>query len=444
MAREALELWEHGEVTVTPYIRSEGRLIARPAGNRVGADHYRARCRMRVAEGSGGLVIVEARGTTKAKATEALAGKIADRKADRHGKVTKGSTSTRPTGRMTVRVYATTHWLPSLGAMVQRGDGSIGSEGTVVRYRQVLTGQILPGMGEGGVEFGSRPLSKVTAGEIARLLAKMTPAVAKSARAALRRLFDAALLDNAVQSNPAASLPRITRARSSVRRAAGLTTDQVGVLLDALSEVERLEREGNKRRSDLAEPLAFIAGTGVRTSEALALAWRDVDLTAGTVQIVATVNANGRRVERTKTSAGHRVLTLPTAVVSMLRARKLASVAVVETPDFPALVFASAPLGRGGGREHDTPRWASNVTGQVRSAVNALVAAGKLDAEVYADFTARTLRKSMALAMDELGYGSREAADQLGHSRPSITQDVYTPRMGKGPTDLAERIAARS
>jgi hypothetical protein len=42
--------------------------------------------------------------------------------------------------------------------------------------------------------------------------------------------------------------------------------------------------------------------------------------------------------------------------------------------------------------------------------------------------TSHLLRRCVATQMDDLGIAVREIADQLGHSRPSMTQDVYLGR----------------
>lgn len=42
--------------------------------------------------------------------------------------------------------------------------------------------------------------------------------------------------------------------------------------------------------------------------------------------------------------------------------------------------------------------------------------------------TAHNLRKTTATILDEAGLSARQVADQLGHARVSITQDVYLGR----------------
>ncbi|BCJ36485.1 hypothetical protein Athai_39880 [Actinocatenispora thailandica] len=51
--------------------------------------------------------------------------------------------------------------------------------------------------------------------------------------------------------------------------------------------------------------------------------------------------------------------------------------------------------------------------------------------------TSHTFRKTMATFLDDAGFTPRMMADQLGHERPSMTQDVYLARNTVNP-----RIAA--
>ncbi|MCW2530091.1 MAG: Tyrosine recombinase XerC-like, partial [Pseudonocardiales bacterium] len=42
--------------------------------------------------------------------------------------------------------------------------------------------------------------------------------------------------------------------------------------------------------------------------------------------------------------------------------------------------------------------------------------------------TSHVFRKTVATRMDAAGHSAREIADQLGHEKPSMTQDVYMGR----------------
>jgi integrase len=46
----------------------------------------------------------------------------------------------------------------------------------------------------------------------------------------------------------------------------------------------------------------------------------------------------------------------------------------------------------------------------------------------FAWVTSHVFRKTAATTLDSAGLSAREIADQLGHARPSITQDIYLAR----------------
>ena len=60
------------------------------------------------------------------------------------------------------------------------------------------------------------------------------------------------------------------------------------------------------------------------------------------------------------------------------------------------------------------------------------------------DLTAHWYRKTVATLMDKAGLSARAAADQLGHAKPSITQDVYFGRgiVDTGAAAVLEVLAA--
>ena len=118
--------------------------------------------------------------------------------------------------------------------------------------------------------------------------------------------------------------------------------------------------------------------------------------------------------EAPKTRAGCRTLVLSSWAVEMLRLRPPGR------PD--QTVFCSVP---GGLRDRD------NVIGDLRNALNA---AG------FEWVTSHTFRRTVATLMDQSGLSARAAADQLGHSHPSLTQDVYYGRRiaNTGAADVLE------
>ena len=52
--------------------------------------------------------------------------------------------------------------------------------------------------------------------------------------------------------------------------------------------------------------------------------------------------------------------------------------------------------------------------------------------EALAWITSHNFRKTTGTILDEASLSARQVADQLGHSRPSMTQDVYMGRGARG------------
>jgi integrase len=150
----------------------------------------------------------------------------------------------------------------------------------------------------------------------------------------------------------------------------------------------------------------FMLGTGVRIGEACAVRDAVLNLTAGTVQINATVvrvNGAGLQVQpRTKTGS-ERILHLPQHLVSMIKRRRLAG-----HPPGPSGVIFTSPTG--------LIRDPSNTQADLREA---------LDRAGYPWVSSHVFRKTVASRLDDQGFGIRHIADQLGHSRPSTTMDYY-------------------
>ncbi len=137
-----------------------------------------------------------------------------------------------------------------------------------------------------------------------------------------------------------------------------------------------------------------------------------MDFDSGEVEITHTVvriKGEGLLRKQTKSRAGERVLTVPGSVMAMLRSRFMVGVRLDE-PVFPNTL--------GGLRDP------SNTRRDLREA--------RGDG-LLAWVTSHSFRKTVATALDHGGHSGRQVADQLGHSRPSMTQDVYLGRRVANP-----------
>jgi integrase len=155
--------------------------------------------------------------------------------------------------------------------------------------------------------------------------------------------------------------------------------------------------------------------------EVLAVTWDALDLNAATVEVRGTVvrrpGSGGLAIQpRPKTRTGWRQLHLPAWLVRALRARE-------RQDNEWDVVFPSQQ-----GKLRDR----SNTSSDLRDA---------LDPLGYDWITSHTFRKTAATLLHEGGLRVREEADQLGHSRISITQDVYFGR-GAGSRQAADALDA--
>jgi integrase len=267
---------------------------------------------------------------------------------------------------------------------------------TADQYRGHLDRTVLPGLGE-------LRLRELTVPRIDAFLAKLRDekgiATAKSCRAVVSGVLRFAVRHGALPANPVREVDRIEGGRRKSPRA--LT------VAGAVDWLAKMEADELAVRRDLPDLTRFMLATGVRIGEALAVYWPDLDLKARTVAVdhtIIRVKRRGLVRKSTKSEAGERTLALPTWAVTMLTER-FASVADEAGPVFPD--------SRGGLRDP------SNTARAFREA---------RDAAGYDWVTSHVFRKTTATILDDAGLSARAVADQLGHSRPSMTQDVYMGR----------------
>jgi integrase len=281
--------------------------------------------------------------------------------------------------------------------------------GTKRLYRFAVQSYVLPGLGE-------LLLRELTASAVDRLLTTVTadhgPAAAKSTHSVLSGILGLAVRHGLLATNPVRDAPARRTGRSP-RRPHTLSDEDVDLLR------ARLAADANAVRRDLPALVDFLLGTGLRIGEACALRPADVDLDAATVTVTGTVvrqPGHGLLIQDVpKTGAGRRTIPLPPRIVDLLR-RRLAD---LPSQDGDPVVFPS-PNGH--------LRDPSNTSGDLRQA---------LDRAGLPWVTSHTFRKTVATRLDDAGLSARQIADHLGHSRPSLTQDVYLARGTATPRTAA-------
>jgi integrase len=349
---------------------------------------FRAMTRFRDFDGK--VRQVERHGKTRGAATAALARALRDRH-----RVDAGATITPETR---VDALAEAWW-----STIAHGSHS---PGTLRNYRDRLDRQVIPSLGRLQVR-------ELTGGTIDRHIWAVRDrhgaATAKLTRTVLSGLCAIALRHDALERNPVRDATPI--ARTIPQKAPVALTLAQAAQLRAL-----ITYDDQAVGRDLPDLVSMMLATGLRIGEVCALTWDRINLDAAMVRtggIVVRVRGEGLRIKTDEsTKAKPRILRLPSWAVEMLRARRdkgSKDLSTDATSVFPA------PLG--GLRDP------SNTQADLR---DAFAAAG------FEWVTSHVLRKTVASAMDMAGLSARAAADQLGHSRPSMTTDVY---MGRGITD---------
>jgi integrase len=352
-------------------------------------------------------------------------------------------------------------------------------------YRRHLANHVLPALGEVRLGEARTPLIDRVVSAIKREAGAPT---ARSCRSVISGVMGLAVRYGAVDGNPVRDVERIEGAPKKQPRA--LTVDEVVLLRRRLAEDEKAVR------ADLPDLVTFMLATGARIGESLAVLWSQVDFERSRVEVTHTVvRVKGDGLDRkgTKSRAGERQLVVPNWGAAMLRARVARSGIRLDEPVFgdsnrglrdPSNVRrdlreARSPVGSAARRDlglllrsarreagmsrkeaADALKWPQNrvalvEAGRVKvepTAVGEMLGVYKVrpeqaamlhkvvdeaddsaEADVLAWITSHTFRKTVATVLDEGGQSARRIADQLGHSRPSMTQDVYMGRKAQNP-----------
>lgn len=334
-------------------------------------------------------------------------------------------------------------------------------------------------------------IGEATTPRIDKVIAKIKETAgaptARTSRAVISGMMQLAVRYGAITVNPVREVDRIEHPTKKLPRA--LRTDEAKLLR------EHLKTNETAVRTDLPDLVTFMLGTGVRIGESLAVLWHQVDLDAATVDITHTivrVKGQGLLRKPTKSAAGNRRLGLPNWLIATLRTRAAAGFRL-DDPVFAdthggyrdpnnvrrSLRTALAPIGnttrRNLGQALRTTRRQTGLTrdqvaetlnwpktrielietGRIkldrptattllsaynltREATEALLtqvdeAADPIPTDTLTWITSHAFRKAVATALNDAGQTARGAADQLGHSRVSMTQDNYFDRKAPNP-----------
>ena len=275
------------------------------------------------------------------------------------------------------------------------------------KHESVVRCHLLP-------KLGHVRLSDLSVADVRRYLAllPLDPQSARHHRATLRRALADALRDGLVTRNVAAltEAPVMQKAERSY-----LTASQVRLLID-------------EARDERHWPLwVVIVTTGLRVSEALGLAWSDVDLEARTVTVsrqLARVDGQWVR-SKPKTRKSRRTVPLtPQGVEAFAEQRRRQDAERGEHPrPIDGLVFTTTT---------GAPIHSTNLLPPFRAM---LVRLG------LPRVTLHDLRHTSATMMLTAGVPIPVIADILGHSTVRVTADLYAHVVPELRRDAADRLA---
>lgn len=154
----------------------------------------------------------------------------------------------------------------------------------------------------------------------------------------------------------------------------------------------------------------FLLATGLRIGEAIALEWSDIDLENGTINITKTFNPVINKLSTPKTKAGKRVISIDRKSLLMLRLYK-----VRQEQKFKEMI---SPYGNYVFSNGLAPYpFRNNLQ---RMLDNHLERAG------LPRFTFHAFRHTHASLLLNAGISYKELQHRLGHSKISMTLDVYS------------------
>lgn len=254
-----------------------------------------------------------------------------------------------------------------------------------------------------GRSIGRLKVSDVRVDDVAKLVRELesdgkATATVQGVLVALSGMLGYAVRRGFLPANPVHQLSRDERPRSTERREFRvLDTDELRRLLAAAPKAYR--------------PLLVTAAlSGLRLAELLGLQWHDVDFDAGLIRVRRQWDRSLAYSEP-KTSAGKRNVVMQSALAKVLKEHRLASpFSADEDPVFAAT--SGQPFG-----------W-RNVE---RRGMDKAVENAKLDKVAGKRRpTLHDLRHTFASTLIADGNDVAFVSRQLGHSKPSMTLDVYT------------------
>jgi integrase len=312
-------------------------------------------------------------------------------KSKREGEVSEGQFHEQ--SRITLHEYA----LEWVERYLGRGRGGF-REGTRDEYRRQLNQYVLE-------HFPERTkLSEVTPSRVAVFVGwlcdeksqgkTLSDSTVRNIMAPLRACLATAVREGIIRSNPArdVDLPHRPTAEESEEEVRALSREQLSTLLELFPDRWRLF-------------FTFLATTGLRISEAIALEWRHLELDGSEPHVKVRRALVKGRMGPPKSRYGRREIPLEHSVVVALREHRKAS----DWPGDENLVF---PAGNG------SPLRPGNLNRRVLQPV-------REEADLsWVGF--HTFRHTCATLLFNEGRNAVQVQRWLGHHSPSFTLNTYT------------------
>lgn len=263
--------------------------------------------------------------------------------------------------------------------------------------------------------LGAIRLSDLSPLHVEALLSEMSTSMAPKTlrnvhivlRRALGQAVRAGLVTRNVASREYIDAPRVTQTEP-----------------DALTVTELSAIRNSLPGHPLEVHVAVALGTGLRQGEQLGLAWEDLDLDAGRLNVrkeLAYEDGHYTRADP-KTPRSRRTVPLAPPIVALLRKHRESLVArgFVTTSTGPVFVSTTGTPLSGSWLTH---RWYG------------LLSEAKVDRRPW-----KILRATFGSQLYAAGVPDRTIADLMGHSRVATTQRHYISTAGADVTEIIERM----
>lgn len=228
----------------------------------------------------------------------------------------------------------------------------------------------------------------------------------KNVIALVKRVLQYAVSLQLIPFNPMLNtiVPKVRRDTHAQQKTKHLTQEEVRQFLDYLDSLPPTYT--NQYDTTLYK---LLLATGLRINEALSLTWSDIDLDKSTVTVNKTSIGDTGKVGTPKSQSAYRTISIDKKTVLMLRLYKNR-----QAQFFKEIGFTSQVVFATGRTEYGFRHNAQNRLDKHLKAVG------------LPRFTFHAFRHTHASLLLNAGIGYKELQHRLGHSKISMTLDIYS------------------